>query len=166
MYSCISQKDVIGVITKPEEFLLPPDFIYDSNFQKELIKLDYLSYPYPSDQYYLWFTLLSTVINHRKGFSYSSLYDNEKIKLVKDFCDDVKGLFSYRGYSSGPPRSERTDVIPSFLFLEGMSEIPKNFIAESLIKELGIKYNYYVNSSVLVKDKFYVVLDIHKRYIQ
>ena len=92
-----------------------------------------------------------------------SLPDDRKIKLVKDFCNSVKGLFLY--YKPGfIPRHERKDVIPSLLFLEGITESPINFIEESFIDNLKTKYNYFRNDSIIVNSIFYIALDTYEAY--
>jgi hypothetical protein len=148
---------------KPESLLLPPSFVYDLSFHQDLVCLDYLQYPFPSGEYHLWFTVLSKVLRDRICLTYISLPDDKKIRLVKDFCDNVKGLFSY--YKPGfIPKHERRNIISSLLFLEGMAESPINFIEESFIDDLKTKYNYLRNDSIIINSIFYIVLDTYEAY--
>ena len=147
--------------TKPERLLLPPDFIYDKSFHESLVSLGcnllILRNGY-SNEYKLWHTVLAQIIRYRESREYSLANDRRKIDLVNDFCNSVKGLCHI--YFGQDYFIEKESV----LYLEGLSELPNNFLDESFIIKLKNKYTSN-NYDIEFQGNLYLLLDTHDEYI-
>ena len=159
----ISNNDLV----KPEELLLPPDFINDKEFHEFIVESNRLRLPSPliPSKYKLWYTVIIEGIYHRTSDKLKYGSKDFKLDIIKNFCADIKGLYIYKESSLDVV----PDVGPTLLYLEKLFDIPLSLIDDSFINELSKKYNYQVNIIVAVNTvntvMNYILLDTHSKYL-
>jgi hypothetical protein len=138
--------------------LLPPDFIHTKEFHECLLSIGYsldLVYKkYDSNEHRLWHTVIGKTIDRRESFKYRYSSVSEQINIIRYFCADVRGIYEIT-----------EDGLEHILTLEGLSNVPCNFLDKSSIEELLDRYNYYENYIVEFRYDGYKLLDIHSKYI-
>ena len=155
---------------KPEQLLLPPNFIHSKNFHRDLVLQEYdlkfLRHHY-SKQHFLWYKVIAQTIRFRESREYDLANDFRKQELAKYFCESIKGMFKGDDHNDRHTLDSKASINQSVLFLEGLSGLPNNLIDESFIQELRSKYNDHNNFAVpfMSESKFYVLFDTHTEFI-
>ena len=108
---------------KPKQLLLPPEYIYTTEFHKWLLRQHDTIPEYHNKKYvYLWYQ----TIGRRCGFEFT-------IADVKGFCQSIYGMCR-QGH-----REE--DLLSSILYLEGVPEVSRSFLDPEYCSRLQKKYH-------------------------
>ena len=144
-------------MTKPKGLLLPPDCINNTEFQRLLID-DWTRLAFKrnisSEELKLWYLVLVKTLDKRSSYRFKEFPDDKKLYLIKNLCLNIKGLHSF------------VESIPTIdkhlLYLENLSNIPRNVFDNEFIKDLIKKYNYDKNCVITYhSDTQYVLLDTY-----
>ena len=165
---------------KPEQLLLPPDFIHYKDFHRFLIAATAERHSYShndrtspltssdySYEYKLWYFVLSQRIICRSSTEYLESDNNKRLELLKSFCECVKGLcIQIQDHSMhGQTKSIQHPLNQSILYLEGLLGLPDNLYEESFMDKLREKYRILETFSEKFEGKWYFLLDTYTRYI-
>ena len=108
---------------KPKQLLLPPEYIYTTEFHKWLLDQHDILPEYHNKKYvYAW----HQAIRRRCGFGFT-------IADVKGFCQSIYGICK-RGHCE-------EDLLSSILYLEGVPEVSRSFLDPEYRSRLEKKYH-------------------------
>ena len=142
---------------RPSELLLPPDCICDTEFQKLLID-DWTRLAFrtsiSNEELKVWYLVLVKTLDKRSSYRFREFPDDKKLYLIKNLCLNIKGLHRFAKSIS--------TIDKHLLYLENLSNIPRNVFDNEFIKDLIKKYNYDKNCVVNYhSDTQYILLDTY-----